>query len=60
MLRLGRGGVTFFGEVLPIVLCDFYKLPLEGFDASGEICVIHPISLRLADPRRGLFLSAGL
>jgi hypothetical protein len=30
-----------FGEVLPIVHCDFYQLALEGFHSVGEMCVIH-------------------
>jgi hypothetical protein len=41
MLRLVRRGVTLSSEVLPIVRCDFYKLPLEGFHSVGEIYVVH-------------------
>lgn len=31
MARSLRVGVTLFGEVLPVVFCDFRKLLLEGF-----------------------------
>jgi hypothetical protein len=40
MLRPVRGRVTLFCEVLPIVLCDFCKLTLEGFHSVGDVCVI--------------------
>jgi len=41
MLRPVRRGVTLFSEVMPVVRCDFCKLPLEGFNSVGEVYVIH-------------------
>jgi hypothetical protein len=41
MLRPVRRGVTLLSEVMPIVRCDFCKLPLEGFNSVGEVYVIH-------------------
>ena len=35
MLRFVRRGVTLSSEVVPVVLCDFCKLTLEGFDSVG-------------------------